>query len=107
MNAAAVVADLLDQSGLTKSGLAGASGVSRALLDEYLKGARQPSLGQVARLAAAAGVDLEISVRPKPKPVPAEFIAVLEFGDLFPRRDPEPLIDIGPLWRRAEELRHG
>lgn len=101
MEAAALVRHVLERSGLSKSRLSTVSGVSRALLDDYLHGRRNPSMAQVQRLAEAAGLSLEISLRPRPRPVPASFVAVLEFGDLFPRKPkPEP-VPLREVWRRA------
>lgn len=71
--------ELLERSGLTKSELSRKSGVSRALLDDYLKGRRQPGVGQLERLGRAVGLGLDVGwvpiepgvavadVRPTPK----------------------------------------
>ena len=61
MDAAVAVADLLERSGLAKSELSARSGVSRSLVDDYLKGRRQPSVAQLARLGEAAGLRLDIA----------------------------------------------
>lgn len=61
MSAATAIEDLLSRSGLTKSQLSARSGVSRSLLDDYLKGRRQPSVAQLARLGEAAGVRLDLA----------------------------------------------
>lgn len=58
--AADAVAELLERSGLTKSELSARSGVSRSLIDDYLKARRQPSVAQLARLGAAAGFRFDI-----------------------------------------------
>lgn len=55
MDAAASIAELLERSGLTKSELSRRSGVSRALIDDYLKGKRQPSVVQLQKLGESAG----------------------------------------------------
>jgi transcriptional regulator with XRE-family HTH domain len=102
MDSKAVVADLLARSGLSKSALSARSGVSRSLIDDYLKGRSQPSLAQLRRLASAAGLRLDVSVTPAPT-IPADFVAVLEFGDLFPRKAPRPLVDMRDVWRRTPE----
>lgn len=105
MDAASVVRQVLDQSGLSKTRLSALSGVSRSLLDAYLKGDTQPSVAQVSRLADAAGLRLDITVRPRAeRTLPEEFIAVLEFGELFPRpEEPRPLVNLGPVWGRIRE----
>lgn len=46
---------------MTKSALSAASGVSRALIDDYLKGRRQPSVAQLQRLGMAAGLRLDLA----------------------------------------------
>lgn len=102
MKGSAVVAEIIERSGLSKSALSAASGVSRSLIDDYLKGRSQPSIAQVERLADAAGCALDVTVRAKARPVPEEFLAVLEFGELFPRKAPKPLVNLGPMWRRVQ-----
>lgn len=97
-----MVAEIVQRSGMSKTALSAASGVSRSLIDDYLKGRSQPSIAQVERLADAAGCALEVTVRPKAKAVPDEFLAVLEFGELFPRKAPKPLVNLGPMWRRVQ-----
>ena len=63
MSAASALAELLAASGMTKKALCESAGISRSSLDLYLKGERQPSVEQVERLGAAAGMRLEISWR--------------------------------------------
>lgn len=60
MNAAEAVAELLDRSGLSKSELSARSGVSRSLIDDYLKQRRQPSVEQLKRLGQATGLKLDL-----------------------------------------------
>lgn len=75
MNAAEAVADLLERSRLTKSELSRRSGVSRALIDDYLKGRRQPSMAQLEKLGESAGFRADFMwVDPRPmwaRPNPA------------------------------------
>lgn len=61
MRAAEAVAEILERTGETKSSLSAKSGVSRALIDDYLKGRRQPSVAQLERLGEAAGLRLDIA----------------------------------------------
>ncbi|MFT4289319.1 helix-turn-helix domain-containing protein [Nocardioides sp.] len=68
MTAAAAIEDILERSGLTKSELSTRSGVSRSLIDDYLKGRRQPSVAQLERLGEAAGLRLDIIWGPKVEP---------------------------------------
>lgn len=65
MTAAHAIEAILEQSGLTKAELSAHSGVSRALIDDYLKGRRQPSVAQLERLGEAAGLRLDIVWRSK------------------------------------------
>lgn len=60
MDAAEAVGELLERSGLTKAELSRRSGVSRALIDDYLKGRRQPSVAQLQRLGESAGLRPDI-----------------------------------------------
>lgn len=106
MISASLVRRIVEASGLPKARLCAESGVSRALLDSYLKGVTQPSLAQIERLAASAGLDVDVVLRSRPstkRRVPEEFIAVLDFGDTFPRREPRPLHSLGPMWSRLRD----
>jgi len=101
MTAARVLADALRRSGLSKRELCTRAGLSRALLDDYLKGAKEPSYAQVDRIVRAAGLRLEAALRDAPPRVSDRFVAVLEFGQLFPRRPREPLAFPTQVFRRA------
>lgn len=103
MSGSSVVAEILRTSGLSKSALSSASGVSRSLIDAYLKGTSQPSVAQLDRLAESAGCDLDIQVHRRPERPASwdEFIAVLEFGELFPAKERAPLPDMKPIWDAA------
>ncbi len=85
---------------MTKSALSEVSGVSRSLLDGYLKGTTQPSLPQLERLAAAAGRRIEVTVKRRLE-ISESFIAVLELGELFPRKEKDPLPDLSDVWALA------
>jgi transcriptional regulator with XRE-family HTH domain len=56
-----LVARVRRQSGLSQSELARRSGVDRAALNAYEKGRRQPSVAALARIAAAAGMELDLA----------------------------------------------
>lgn len=101
MDAALFVADLLSSSALSKSELSARSGMSRALIDDYLKGHKQPTLRQLNRLAEAAGSAAELTIAPTPQPIPHAFIEVLEFGELFDQKPAPPLPDLSEVWRRS------
>jgi transcriptional regulator with XRE-family HTH domain len=52
--------ELLQLSGTSITELARRAGMSRASVSEYAHGHRQPGVGQLERLAAAAGLQTEI-----------------------------------------------
>lgn len=54
------VGELLERSGLSKAEFARRAEVSRALVDDYLKGTRQPSVGQLERLGERLGLSLQV-----------------------------------------------
>ena len=96
------VTELLAKSKLSKTELSSRSGVSRALIDDYLKGRKQPTVGQLNRLVKAANMAAELKVHPKPRPLPQAFVEVLELGELFESAKPrEPLPDLSKTWRGA------
>ncbi len=101
--ASTVVRQVLEDSGLSKTGLCSRAGISRALLDDYLRGAKQPSLAQVERIADAAGYRVSVALVGKPRPVSEEYIAVMELaGQLAGTRDTLPPLEFPHhLWRRA------
>jgi transcriptional regulator with XRE-family HTH domain len=55
-----LVARIRRSSGLSQTELARRSGVDRSALSAYLHGRRQPSVAALARIAAAAGMELDI-----------------------------------------------
>lgn len=75
MVASDAVRRVLNESGLTKSDLSRRSGVSRALIDGYLKGHSQPSVAQLERLGHAAGLRLDLSWEPIEKPGSTQWAA--------------------------------
>lgn len=71
MKVAATVDELITRAGVTKAELSRRSGISRALIDDYLKGQRQPSVAQLERLGEAVGLRLDLAWSPvdvKPTP---------------------------------------
>lgn len=102
VDAKQLVTELLAKSKLSKTELSSRSGVSRALIDDYLKGRKQPTVGQLNRLVKAANMAAELKVHPKPRPLPQAFVEVLELGELFESVKPrEPLPDLSKTWRGA------
>jgi transcriptional regulator with XRE-family HTH domain len=100
MDSTAILSAVIADSGMTKSAISEASGVSRSSLDDYLKGKSQPTIAQVNRIAEAAGCRVDFSIKKRLR-VTEEFLSVIEFGEMFPRKDKEPLVNLGPIWRAA------
>jgi transcriptional regulator with XRE-family HTH domain len=101
--ASTTVRQVLEGSGMSKSALCSRAGISRALLDDYLRGAKQPSLAQVQRVADAAGYRLTVALVEKPRQVSEEYVAVMKLADeLAGTRDTLPPLEYPHhLWRRA------
>jgi transcriptional regulator with XRE-family HTH domain len=64
--AAALIGDVLEQSGLTQAELARRAGIPRSVLNAYLKGSRDPGAEALLRIAAAGGVRLAVEKRRPP-----------------------------------------
>jgi transcriptional regulator with XRE-family HTH domain len=89
MSAAALVAEILQKSGLTQAELARRAGLPRSVLNAYLHGHREPGAEAVLRIAGAAGVKLEIEERRPPvDPQRAGYILnqVLGLAEALPYR---------------------
>ena len=66
MSAAALVASVLQQSGLTQAELARRAGLPRSVLNAYLRGHREPGADVLMRIAAAGGAKLAVEERKPP-----------------------------------------
>jgi transcriptional regulator with XRE-family HTH domain len=66
MSAAALVAEILQKSGLSQAELARRAGLQRSVLNAYLRGHREPGADALLRIAGAAGVKLELGERKPP-----------------------------------------
>src|SRR6188768_2357090 len=66
MSPAALIRDVLEQSGLSQAELARRAGITRSVLNAYLKGHREPGGDALLRIAAAAGLRLEVGKRRPP-----------------------------------------
>ncbi len=88
---------------MTQAALCARAKISRTTLDAYLTGTIQPTPAQLERLAEAADLVPDISSTERPQPVSERFLAVLEFGDRFPRKPKPPLVNLGPVWQAARD----
>jgi transcriptional regulator with XRE-family HTH domain len=89
MSAAALIAEILQKSGLTQAELARRAGMPRSVLNAYLRGHREPGADAVLRIASAAGVKLGLEERRPPvDPQRASFILnqVLGLAEALPYR---------------------
>jgi transcriptional regulator with XRE-family HTH domain len=89
MSAAALVAEILQKSGLTQAELARRAGLQRSVLNAYLRGHREPGADALLRIAGAAGVNLELAERKPPvDPQRASYILnqVLGLAEALPYR---------------------
>jgi transcriptional regulator with XRE-family HTH domain len=89
MSAAALVAEILEKSGLTQAELARRAGLQRSVLNAYLRGHREPGADALLRIAGAAGVKLELEERKPPvDPQRASYILnqVLGLAEALPFR---------------------
>ncbi len=80
------VTDLLRDTGLSISALAHRAGISRASVSEYVHGHRQPGVGQLERLALAAGRRTQIAFPPAWDRRRLELEDVLALADALPLR---------------------
>lgn len=88
-SAASLVQMALDQSGLSQAELARRAGLSRSVLNAYLKGHREPGADALLRIVSAAGGKLELGEhKPPVDPVRAGKILmqVLGLAEALPYR---------------------
>lgn len=105
--------DLRATLGVTQAEAANRAGISQSVWSTYENGVRRPSLDKLSEIVDRLGMRLETRIVPKSPSstdraglsVSPEFIAVLEFGETLPRKEPKPLHDISPLWREARARR--
>jgi transcriptional regulator with XRE-family HTH domain len=89
---ASLTAQIRTQSGLSQAELGRRAGLSRSVVNAYLKGSREPGADALARLAAAGGFELRLGRRQSP--VDEEragriLVQVLELAEALPFR-PRP-----------------
>ena len=105
MSAAALVAGILQKSGLTQAELARRAGLPRSVLNAYLRGNREPGVDALLRIVGAAGLKLELEERRPPvDPRRAGFILnqVLGLAEALPYR-PRAEMAYPPLKDRLKE----
>jgi len=90
MNASVVILrQILTASGLSQAELARRAGLSRSVVNAYLKGSREPGADVLARLAAAGGMELRLVHRRPPvdpKRTSKILVQVLELAEALPFR---------------------
>lgn len=101
--AARLIEEIRRTSGLSQAELARRTGLDRSVLSAYEHGRRQPSVAALARIAAAAGLDLRLA--PTMDSAPAEHAGlvlsqVLELAEALPYR-PRRDLAYPPLKRLA------
>jgi transcriptional regulator with XRE-family HTH domain len=87
-----MVKEILRRSGLSQAELARRAGMPRSVVNVYAKGHREPGADALARLAAAAGLQLELGELEAPvDPYRAGriLVEVLELAEALPFR-PKP-----------------
>jgi transcriptional regulator with XRE-family HTH domain len=96
---AGLVAQILEESGLSQAELARRAGLPRSVLNVYLKGRREPGADILIRLAGAAGFSLRLD--PRKPPVDPEraskiLVQVLGLAEALPFR-PRAEMEFPPL----------
>jgi uncharacterized protein len=88
-----LIRDIRRRSGLRQTELARRAGLPRSVVSAYEHGRRQPGVDALARLAAAAGLELRISSAAPVDPVRAGRILaqVLDLAESLPSRRRGPL----------------
>jgi transcriptional regulator with XRE-family HTH domain len=87
-----VASEILSRSGLSQAELARRAGMPRSVVNAYVRGKREPGAHALARLAAAAGLELRLAPRKPPVDVDRAskiLIQVLELAEALPYR-PRP-----------------
>lgn len=82
-------AEILRRSGLTQAELARRAALPRSVVNAYVKGKREPGAATLARLAAAAGLDIRLERRKPPVDVDRAskiLVQVLELAEALPFR---------------------
>lgn len=102
--AAGLIARIRKTSGFSQTELAQRSGLDRSVLSAYEHGRRQPSVAALARIAAAAGMELDLAAASNAaadEHVGRVLAQVLELAEALPYRPRDeltypPLIQLSP-----------
>ena len=102
MNAALAVQTAREHAGLSKRELARRAGTSPAAIVAYESGTRDPTVGTLARLVAAAGAQGEIEIdvgppRPDAQTCGRRLGQVLELAEHLPRRRASSRLEYPPF----------
>jgi transcriptional regulator with XRE-family HTH domain len=92
--AAELIARIRKTSGFSQTELARRSGLDRSVLSAYEHGRRQPSVAALARIAAAAGMELDLktaSSAAADEHAGRVLAAVLELAEALPYRSRDEL----------------
>lgn len=98
-----LIREIRRESGLTQAELARRSGMPRSVLSTYEHGRRQPAVAALARIAAAAGLEVRVgaaSDRLESARAGAILWQVLDLAELLPYR-PRGELAYPPLGRLA------
>lgn len=92
--AALLVDEICRRSGLSQAKLARRAGLPRSVINTYMRGHRQPSVGALMRIASAAGFGLQLTQRTAPVDAVRAgriLVQVLELAEALPFRRGETL----------------
>jgi len=98
-----IVEEIVNSSGLSQAELARRAGMSRSVVNAYVRGKREPGADALARLAAAGGFELKLSPRKPPVDVDRAskiLVQVLELAEALPFR-PRPELNYPRLPNRV------
>jgi uncharacterized protein len=87
--ASEVIRDIRRESGLSQAELARRAGITRSVLSAYEHGHRQPTVEALARIAAAAGLEIRVAQpldRPKLEHAGRILSRVLDLAEALPQR---------------------
>ena len=88
-----LIGEIRRRSGLTQAELARRAGLPRSVLNAYERGRRQPGVDALARIAAAAGMELRVGTARRLDDARAGrlLLQVLDLAEALPHRPREPL----------------